>query len=68
MERKHRGALPQRAGRDGQQQLPGKLRGRREGGPRGVQPGGEETLQVQIAFITDQTFINRRIVVDICEK
>lgn len=47
MERKHSRAFPERAGRDGQQQLPGELWRRRERGQGGVRPRGTPTLQVQ---------------------
>lgn len=46
LEREHHRALPERAGPDGQQQLPGELRGGGARGTGGVQPGGAPPLQV----------------------
>lgn len=46
LEREHHRALPERAGPDGQQQLPGELWGGGAGGTGGVQPGGAPPLQV----------------------
>lgn len=46
LEREHHRALSQRAGRDGQQQLPWQLRCGRAGRARGIQPGGAAQLQV----------------------
>ena len=47
LERKHSGTLPERAGTDGQQQLPGQLRRGRTRRASGVQSGGPATLQVR---------------------
>lgn len=50
LEREHHWALPQRAGRDGQQQLPWQLRCGREGRTCGIQPGGAAKLQVSASL------------------
>lgn len=61
LEREHHRALPQWAGRDGQQQFPQQLWGGRAGRTCGIQPSGTTQLQVRASLKTSNPSLCRRL-------